>query len=530
MSGPANPSLDQFAEFVESIPPRLGLWRTASRRELRPLLAWLNVWSVQEMRETAQEMGPLMAAHLRHAELHNAVGTGVAWLLTYLRDNPHSSGSQDMERRGFARRASEIWSLRDLIKGARAGAYEYGADGYALHFDFAGDIELEALDTMLELAEELMRVEQTRSALQDSPGVTDQSLQQLLISHGIEISWENASDDIKSGFRERSRILSRELRRFDLPGDIQFKGFTLSEAIAVVDELYAASCYRHVCLMMGAQNPQVACPAATRDELVEELRITNVASTSIVGVVDFLTFDVEKDSDPCLAPIIPVGNRLAPLSELITPGAPTRNLLAKLKADPSQFGTAGKEVGRVGTRTVAEALSRVPKATIATEVSVRDTQGQSAGDLDVVAADAEDKVIVVFEVKWQLEPDGATEIAKVELQALQGQRQLERIADGLANGTIHAKWPAGFPAPSDWEWKWFVVTSNIIPVVRLQSETVVARSHRVLTMMALRNGSRLREVCELLEKPPIPPTADEQYLESITRRFWDYDITVRRPR
>ena len=246
MAGPRNPTLDEFHEFVESIPPRLGLWRTASTAELWPLLAWLNVWSVQEMRGTAQEMGALVAGQLRHAELHNTVGTGVGWLLRYLRKDPKAPGSQDMERKGFARRAGEIWSIRDLVKGARGRVYDYSADGYSLRFEFAGDIELEALDLMLDLTDELMRIEKTRTALQQSPDVTDQSLQGLLVASGIDVPWEQASEHIRSGFRERARILSRELNRTQVPGNLQLQGFAFSDAIEVLDELYAAACYRHV--------------------------------------------------------------------------------------------------------------------------------------------------------------------------------------------------------------------------------------------------------------------------------------------
>jgi hypothetical protein len=163
-------------------------------------------------------------------------------------------------------------------------------------------------------------------------------------------------------------------------------------------------------------------------------------------------------------------------------------------------------------------------------VKVRDQNGRPAGDLDVVSIDPVENLIAVFEVKWQLEPDGASEIDKVEIQATQGQAQLARIASGLANGSLRVKWPPGYPDTSTYKWEWFVITSNVIPVVRGTSGTILARSHRVLTHMALRVGASLREVCDLLAKPAIPPTADERVLESISHRFWNYEITVRRPR
>jgi len=166
-SAPPNPSLAQFASYIETIPPRLGLWRTATQDEQWPLIAWLNVLAVQEMRETAREVGPLMAARLRHAELHNAVGLGVRWLLTYLPRQSIQSGSQDMERKGFAKWAGEVWSMRDLVNAARSGVYSFHAENHQLFFDFSGDVELEALDNMLDLVDDLWRTERLKQAVQE---------------------------------------------------------------------------------------------------------------------------------------------------------------------------------------------------------------------------------------------------------------------------------------------------------------------------------------------------------------------------
>lgn len=527
---PPNPSLEEFAAFVDSVPPRLGLWRTASKAELWPLLAWLNVWSVQEMRETARDVGVVMAAKLRHAELHNTVGLGVVWLLSYLRDNPAARGSGDRERAGFARRAGQVWSIRDLVQSARAGVYEFSADEFNLHFEFAGDVSLEALDNMLEVLDELWRAERMEAALQNETKSAEGSLRERLTASGINVPWEAAPDDLRVRFRRRAHIVSEQLRRIEVPRDAQIGGFSFGDAVAVWEELLAGASYRQACLLLGAQHPLVACPTMPFAALVEQLAPCNVSSTCIGEVLQFLTFDVQRDADPCLAPVIPVMGQLTPLSSLITPGAPDRNILARLRSDPSRFGGVGAKIGRIGTATVAEGIRRVPDVTVATEVKVLNRNGGTAGDLDVVAIDTDDALVAVFEVKWQLEPDGATEIDKVERQASEGQSQLARLSAGLADGSFQVRWPSRHPHVSGFQWKWFVITSNVIPVVRGSRDGIFARSHRVLSLMALRKGASLREVCDVLTNPPIPPTAREDSLELSKQRFWSYEISVRRPR
>lgn len=529
MEPPPNPSLEEFVEFVESIPPRLGLWRTANKAELWPLLTWLNVWSVQEMRETSREIGPMMAAKLRHSELHNTVGVGVSWLLRLLRDNPSAPGSEDMERKGFAGRAGQVWSIRDLVHSTRAGVYDFQVQGHRLHFEFAGDTDLEALDNMLEMVDELWRVEQLRDALSRDAATEQTPLQETLLTSGIHIPWQDASQDIQSRFRRRAAILTELLRRIQVPHSAVIGDFTFGNAVAVWTELLAAASYSHACLMFGSQNPLVACPAFPLQELVEILRPSNLDDDCISTVINFLTFDVTQDRDPCLAPIIPVLDFLAPLSSLITPGSPDRNILARLRSNPARFGGVGREIGRIGTETVASELTRVPNVHVAKEVKVLHPGGKVAGDLDVVAVDPQDRLVAVFEVKWQLEPDGALEIDRVEKQVADGQAQILRLMTGLRNESLKVRWPAGFPDVSSFDWQWFVITSNVIPVIRGTGEAI-ARSHRVLTLMALRESSTLREVCTVLTDPPIPPTASEEYLETSSQQFWGYEITVRRPR
>jgi hypothetical protein len=70
----------------------------------------MNVWPVQEFRQTATEIGPELAVAMRHAELHNTVGLAVRWAATYLRETVLGT-SEELERRGLIRCARDAWAV-----------------------------------------------------------------------------------------------------------------------------------------------------------------------------------------------------------------------------------------------------------------------------------------------------------------------------------------------------------------------------------------------------------------------------------
>lgn len=516
---------------MEALPASLGVWRTTSRREFWPLLGWLNVWPVQEFRHTAGEIGPQLAVATRHAELYNSVGIAVRWAETYLRATVLGT-PEEMERRGLVRCATDAWVLRDLLRSTRAGVYEFRSDGNDLHFEFARDPDVEALDNLLDLISELQETEQLRSMLRGEDGteaVPIEELRAYVNASGASVPWEATEDRVKLGFRLFAEKMIIGMRRVSAPDTLPMDGFRLVEALAVWRELLAAALYRNLCILAGTVNPLIAAPARPLTELIRDLAPSGLEPSVIRSVVDFLTFDPDRDEDPCLTPIIRTPQGLVPMSSLIAPSSPERNILAKSRSDPGLFGQIGQQVGRIGPATVGEALKRIPRVAVATEVKVRGSDGQSLGDLDVVAVDESDKFVAVFEVKWQLEPDGAKEIDKVEAQAEEGQAQIRRLHGSVESGQAVIRWPHGWPSLEEFEWRWFVITSNVIPITRIGPGDVPARSHKVLMMMALRGGDSLRQVCETFSSPALPQEGQQYLMDTSTRRVGPYTITVRAP-
>lgn len=533
MDAPPSPSLREFGEFVSDLPTQLSLWGSASSDDLWPMLGWLNVWPIQELRSTMADVGPMAAVFLRHAELHNTVGVGVTWLLRYLSDRATPSPSTEDERQMFARTAADHWSMMDLLNGARGGVYAFSSQGHNVHFEFAGDMRLEALDGLLCLVDEMALADSVRAGFEEL-NIEDTSaslpgVHMHLTTDGIDVPWEEADEALRMRFRRRAGVLVESLHRTDVPEHLLLGDFSFGQALATWRELLSAALYRDACLMLGSTNPLVACPAFSLEDLVAALEITGVARPKIQAVLDFLTFDVQNDTDPCLAPLIPVGDLVAPMSALISPSSPERNLLAKLRTDTARFGPIGEALGRIGEATVSKALESVPNVLVASQVKVYDHSDRAAGDLDVVVVDPDDRLVAVFEVKWQLDPDGAKEIDKAEAQAEVGQAQIRRLSSGLRDGSLEVDWPADWPDVGGWEWQWFVVTSNVIPLTRTSPGEAPARSHLLLTRMALRAGEPLRRVCELLSNPPLPEEGKEFLVQTSTHSLGPYTVSVRRP-
>ncbi|HEY5435760.1 MAG TPA: hypothetical protein VIK13_11050, partial [Candidatus Limnocylindrales bacterium] len=162
-------------------------------------------------------------------------------------------------------------------------------------------------------------------------------------------------------------------------------------------------------------------------------------------IQDLLTLDLERCSDPCLTPLIPVGQAIVPMSSLIVPGSPLRNFTALLQLDPGRFGVAGRALGQLGIATVSETLRRVPEAHVATNVDLVTVTGVRVGDLDVVLVDPANRCLVIFEVSWQIGPDGGFEVGKAERKAVEKRAQVSHNRAHLAAGTARAEWPPGWP-------------------------------------------------------------------------------------
>jgi hypothetical protein len=355
----------------------------------------------------------------------------------------------------------------------------------------------DALDRFLDLVTEIHGLE-----VEGRPSLSEVS--PWLDAGGRDAPWPQAPAYVRDRFRASARALSASFPRY-LPDALDVGGFTMGDAAQVLDELLARAQYSQACLMRGSTSVAATTPHFMPEQLTRELaHETSVRETSVERLLAALTVDLERCPDPCLTPIAPVGEALVPMSSLIAPGSPVRNLTARLQLDPERFGAAGRALGRLGVDACVETLSRVADARQAKNVRLVTPTGQQVGDLDVVLVDPQARLMVVFEVTWQIGVDGAVEIARALDKAAEKRGQIGRYRQHLHDGTATPRWPTGWPDTSGYATRWYVLTRDVLPLSS-PPDDIVIRSQQMVAWM-LKSGSTLEELVRLLDRPPTPPT------------------------
>ncbi len=206
------------------------------------------------------------------------------------------------------------------------------------------------------------------------------------------------------------------------------------------------------------------------------------------------------------------------------PSALVRNLTARLQAEPGRFGEAGRLLGLAGSRTVAATLkARLDDAKVAERINVHDAEGRQLGDLDVVVLDPSAGELVVFEVLWGIGPDGSAEVARTEAKTREKRSQVQGLRAAIL-GEARVDWPHGWAVPPAATFRWFILTSNVLPTLPLDEDGVHVRSHRMLERFRWA-GRTVADMVAALIRPPDPPRGLGQR-EWTTLRFGPYAIRI----
>ncbi|MBF6604137.1 MAG: hypothetical protein IVW53_14785 [Chloroflexi bacterium] len=493
-----SPGPSQFADYVESRPPQLGCWRDGALG-LYPMLAWLNTHPVVEQRKRIATEGPLFAAFATTRAHHNQVGVAVGWTTEHMTGSRRARASTEQERVALFDLAGRHWLIRNLLAEVRQGVRRYEADGTRIVLRYDGDNRLDALDRLLGLVDDL-------DSIADPPTFADGRLPRWLAGGGRDVPWRKVPLWAKEQYRTFAARLIDGYPSY-LPGDLDVGGFTMAEATRVWVELMARGAQMHACTLHGSVNASVVVPMLVAGDLIDELAEASAVDVQRVGALaNLLTLDLRRRPDPCLTPLVPIaGDRLVPMSSLIIPSSPIRNLTALLQRDPASFGKAGNLLGLLGARTTAATLGRLSGARVETGVKVLRDGGSQAGDLDVVAYDPSEGTMVIFEVMWQIDPDGSAEVARSEERAHEKRAQVARLRSEMDGGQATARWPASWPDCSSVRARWFIVTPNVLPVRIVEPDGITIRSHQMLARM-LRAGASVSDLIRLLDDPPHPPS------------------------
>jgi hypothetical protein len=487
-----------FSRFLDVYPSHLSLWR-AGEDSLYEILGRLNIHPVVEQRALAQRQGPHVASMMLSRAHHNQLGICVAWALRYLPGQAQEVEVRTEDLIAAFELAGRYWSLKNVMAEVRQGVRTFEPQGRRLTLAYRGNALLDATDRLLDLFDDI-------TSMPEGPPADMAMLRSWLSSEGKGRPWEQ----VPLIMREELRYFARSmLARQDayLPVSLDVGGFTMGDATSVLTELFARAWHSAGSIMQGSSDPDVVLPARPRDTLIGQLAsATKVPRDRVATIIDLVTADLAVCGDPCLTPVIRLPNGdLVALSSLITPGALMRNFTRRIQLDNTRFGEAGRQLGLLGSNTVGATLRRRLNAEVkvAERVKVFDAGHRQAGDFDVVAFDPSTSRIVVFEVVWNIGPDGSAEVAESERRAHEKREQVGRLRADVAGGAL-PKWPAGWDVPDDATYRWFILTPDVLPALPLEEDGIVVRSHQMLERFQW-TGDRLGDMVRSLLDPPPPP-------------------------
>ena len=511
------PSRDEFARYLDDYPGTFNLWR-AGEESLYPLLASLNVYPVARQREESERLGPHLATMLFHHAHHNQVGITVAWAVKHMRGRRHDAEPPFEELERAFEVAGVYWSLKNVMADVYAGTREFETTGRRIRIPYVGNAVFEATDRLLETLEGIR-------SMPEGPPAGFEELREWQRTTGRDRPWEGVPLRMREEFRAFARSLAGKQESYLDPG-VDVGGFTMGEATLVLLELFARAWHAAGQIMLGSRRAEVVLPAIPRRQLISQLAMaTRVPIDRVEMIVDLLTVDLEACPDPCLTPLVPLPDgRLASMSSLITPGAMVRNFTARIQREHARFGEAGRLLGLLGSRTVAETLRRrLSGAKVAERVKVFHPGGRQAGDFDVVVFDAATNDIVVFEVLWRISPDGSAEVGDLERKAHGKRHQVIELREAIVAGA-RPRWPANWIVPDDASYRWFILTPSVLPALPLDDAGVPIRSHQILASLRW-NGTGVKDMVDGLLNPP-PPPPELSATEWVDARYGRYEVSV----
>lgn len=497
MSAPQSPDAATFAQFIEELPSNLALWG-AGGGSFYEVLCRLNIYPVVEQQAMAVREGPHLAAMMLLRRHHNQSGICVAWALRNLPGRPPKVAVRQHDLVAAFDLAGRYWAIKNMMAEVRQGVRTFESQGRRITLAYRGNAVLDTTDRLLDLVDDITSMPQG-----PPPGMA--VLRSWLAGEGRGLPWELVPLLMREELRHFARSVLAGQASY-LPPELDVGGFTMADGARVLTELFARAFHAAVSIMQGSSDPEVVLPVRSRTTLIAQLALASGVAVDRVGaIVDLLTTDLDACPDPCLTPLVRLPDgRLAAMSSLITPGAQVRNLTARIQLDPTRFGEAGRKLGLLGSQTVAATLRRrLGTAKVDERIKVFAEGGRQVGDFDVVAFEPATTQVVVFEVVWNIGPDGSAEVAGSERRAHAKRAQVAALRSAIAGGA-QPQWPPGWEVPSDATYRWFILTPDVLPALPLEDRGIVVRSHQMLERFRWA-GDTVSDMVHALLDPPPPP-------------------------
>ena len=491
-------TVEGFAAYLESYPQTLRCWQRPGQGGVPTALVGLNY------RATRVEAG----TPLQISGTQNGLAVAADWTRRYMSSSPGEIvGESDGET--LWRTAIAYWRLRNHLTEVESGRRGFEARRRRIRLPHNGDLRLQGLAMWLDLAEFLQGV---------APLTSDPSSQRIVAEFlsviedwhrvtGGQAHWFCAPEQVCDPVRDAVAVFLSEAARY-LPADTATAdGYTLAMFYAYWHELLSLATYNHSAIMLGYRQGATFAPEFRRDVFVEQIATSaQIPLSAADRITTQLTLDTGQVRDVALTPIVSLSNgALFVMNALVTTSNPERNMVKVLQSDPSRFGQVGNLLGTEGEQTILRLVEKrlSPGILCATNVGVARRKGHDASDLDVVVYSPRENLLVVLEIKWHIGVDGTYEEIAIEQSAVDKRDRLRSLRGSVQAGTTTVGWPHTWPpAPDSTQWRWFVLTNDVLPT-QDSTSGIRIRSYQMLKHL-LPTEATLRQLVDLLDDPPTP--------------------------
>ena len=490
---------ERFAAYLESYPPTLRCWQRPGRGGVPTALAGLNY------RATRVETG----TPLQTSDTQNGLAVATDWTRRYMRRSPGKKiGGHDAKL--LRRTAIAYWRLSNHLTEVQDGRRQVEARRQRILLPHSGDLRRRGLIAWLDLAEVLGTIIPPDTA---GPSVRQRVAESLAAVEGWQqmtagqVPWFCAPEELRGRLRAATAVVLSGVVGY-LPADtVTAGGYSIAMFYSYWYELLALAFYNSVAMMFGYQNRATCAPEFPRDVFVERMATSaQIPLSAADRITTQLTLGTGPVRDVALTPIVHLDNdSVFVMTSLVTTSNPERNIVKVLQSDPSRFGAVGNLLGAEGEQTMLGLLKKrlSPGVLRAANVTVTRRKGHDASDLDVVVYSPRENLLVVLEIKWHIGVDGTYEEIAIEQSAVDKRDRLRSLRQSVQAGTTTVSWPETWPpVPDDTEWRWFVLTNDVLPT-QDNNSGIRIRSYQMLKHL-LPTQATLRQLVDLLDDPPTP--------------------------
>jgi len=444
------------------------------------------------------------------SDYQNAVGIVASWTLKHLARSPGAKPRPRYTNKAW-KAAVAYWNLSNHYLEVEDGKRGYRSKGRRVYLTYEGDVHLEVLNAWLRLCENRAQ-EDAAPAFEDAAEQAGYRLAAWATHTGGTRTWFCTPDTVRDPLRRVARsimALAPHYLPLDTPTPV---GSSLGTIAAYWTEMLALGLYNNQ-LLSYLRAPFVALTPYSRDVVVRHMsNSANIPIETADEITTLLTQNREKVYDPALTPLLQLDDgRIFPMSSLIVPASPHRNILKILQADRDGYGPLGDLLGGEGEQTIARFLKERlgTHCHVSTNIPVKRGRKRDATDLDVVVYSPRENLLVILEVKWHLQSDGTYEARMHEREARERQDRLAKRRSAIRAGTETVQWPSGWNMPNNVGNRWFVITNDVFPTHDLGTSDIKMRPYALLKHM-LPQGSSAEQLIGLLDKPPTPPVNKRQ--------------------